>query len=167
MKNLDSTGERVKKRRKELNLTQEELAKKMGYQNRSSINNIEAGGRQISQKIVEKLADALDVSPAYLMCWTDDDGLDIRDTHPNDLTPRKGPSDFDKATFEASEEIHSQNAFINYINSIGYEFIEPNQIKKGSVLVEITDNELLDLEKKSSNYTDELLMELIKKKIGL
>lgn len=167
MKNLDSTGERVKKRRKELNLTQEELAKKMGYQNRSSINNIEAGGRQISQKIVEKLADALDVSPAYLMCWTDDDGLDIRDTHPSDLTPRKAPSDSDKAVFEVSEEIRLQNAFINYINSIGYEFVEPNQIKKGSVLVEITDNELLDLEEKSSNYTDELLMELIKKKIGL
>ena len=167
MKNLDSTGERVKKRRKELNLTQEELAKKMGYQNRSSINNIEAGGRQISQKIVEKLADALDVSPAYLMCWTDDDGLDIRDTHPSDLTPRKGPSDFDKSTFKSSEEIHSQNAFINYINSIGYEFIEPNKIKKGSVLVEITEQELLDLKEKSSNYTDELLMELIKKKIGL
>ena len=117
--------------------------------------------------VVEKLADALDVSPAYLMCWTDDDGLDIRDTHPSDLTPRKGPSDFDKSTFESSEEIHSQNAFINYINSIGYEFIEPNKIKKGSVLVEITEQELLDLEEKSSNYTDELLMELIKKKIGL
>ena len=96
-----------------------------------------------------------------------DNGLDIRDTHPNDLTPRKGPSDFDKATFESSEEIHQQNAFINYINSIGYEFIEPNKIKKGSVLVEIADNELLDLEEKAYNYTDELLMELIKKKIGL
>lgn len=166
MKNLDNTGERVKKRRESLNLTQEELAKRAGYKSRSSINNIETG-RPVSQKIVEKLATALNVSPSYLMCWTDDDGLDIRDTHPSDLTHREGPNDFDKATFESSEEIHPKNAFINYINSIGYEFIEPNKIKKGSVLVEIADNELLDLEEKSSNYTDELLMELIKKKIGL
>lgn len=166
MKNLDNTGERVKKRRESLNLTQEELAKRAGYKSRSSINNIETG-RPVSQKIVEKLATALNVSPSYLMCWTDDDGLDIRDTHPSDLTPRKAPSDSDKAVFEISKQIKTKNAFINYINSIGYEFIEPNKIKKGSVLVEITDNELLDLEEKSSNYTDELLMELIKKKIGL
>lgn len=166
MKNLDNTGERVKKRRESLNLTQEELAKRAGYKSRSSINNIETG-RPVSQKIVEKLATALNVSPSYLMCWTDDDGLDIRDTNTIDLTQRKESSDFDKATFEISEEIKNKNAFINYINSIGYEFIEPNQIKKGSVLVEITDNELLDLEEKSSNYTDDLLMELIKKKIGL
>lgn len=166
MKNLDNTGERVKKRRESLNLTQEELAKRAGYKSRSSINNIETG-RPVSQKIVEKLATALNVSPSYLMCWTDDDGLDIRDTNTIDLTQRKESSDFDKATFEISEEIKNKNAFINYINSIGYEFVEPNQIKKGSVLVEISDNELLDLEEKSSNYTDELLMELIKKKIGL
>lgn len=166
MKNLDNTGERVKKRRESLNLTQEELAKRAGYKSRSSINNIETG-RPVSQKIVEKLATALNVSPSYLMCWTDDDGLDIRDTNTIDLTQRKESSDFDKATFEISEEIKTKNAFINYINSIGYEFIEPNKIKKGSVLIEITDNELLDLEEKSSNYTDELLMELIKKKIGL
>lgn len=166
MKSLDNTGERVKKRRESLNLTQEELAKRAGYKSRSSINNIETG-RPVSQKIVEKLATALNVSPSYLMCWTDDDGLDIRDTNTIDLTQRKESSDFDKATFEISEEIKTKNAFINYINSIGYEFIEPNKIKKGSVLIEITDNELLDLEEKSSNYTDELLMELIKKKIGL
>lgn len=166
MKNLDNTGERVKKRRESLNLTQEELAKRAGYKSRSSINNIETG-RPVSQKIVEKLATALNVSPSYLMCWTDDDGLDIRDTNTIDLTQRKESSDFDKATFEISEEIKTKNAFINYIKSIGYEFIEPNKIKKGSVLIEITDNELLDLEEKSSNYTDDLLMELIKKKIGL
>nr|DAY98614.1 MAG TPA: helix-turn-helix domain protein [Caudoviricetes sp.] len=36
-------GEKVKKRRLELNLTQEELAKKMGYSSRVSINKIELG----------------------------------------------------------------------------------------------------------------------------
>lgn len=161
-----NTGERIKKRRTELKLTQDELAEKMEYKSRVSVAQVE-NGRAISKKVAQKYADVLDVSVAYLLCLTDDNGLDIRDTHPSDLTPRKAPSDSDKAVFEISEEIKTKNAFINYINSIGYEFIEPNQIKKGSVLVEIADNELLDLEEKSSNYTDELLMELIKKKIGL
>lgn len=161
-----NTGERIKKRRTELKLTQDELAEKMEYKSRVSVAQVE-NGRAISKKVAQKYADVLGVSVAYLLCLTDDNGLDIRDTHPSDLTPRKAPSDSDKAVFEISEEIKTKNAFINYINSIGYEFIEPNKIKKGSVLVEITDNELLDLEEKSSNYTDELLMELIKKKIGL
>lgn len=161
-----NTGERIKKRRTELKLTQDELAEKMEYKSRVSVAQVE-NGRAISKKVAQKYADVLGVSVAYLLCLTDDNGLDIRDTHPSDLTPRKAPSDSDKAVFEISEEIKTKNAFINYINSIGYEFIEPNQIKKGSVLVEIADNELLDLEEKSSNYTDELLMELIKKKIGL
>lgn len=161
-----NTGERIKKRRTELRITQDELADKIGYKSRVSVAQVE-NGRAISQKVAKKYAEALKVPVAYIMCLTDDNGLDIRDTNTIDLTQRKESSDFDKATFEISKQIKTKNAFINYINSIGYEFIEPNQIKKGSVLVEITDNELLDLEEKSSNYTDELLMELIKKKIGL
>lgn len=161
-----NTGERIKKRRTELKITQDELADKIGYKSRVSVAQVE-NGRAISQKVAKKYAEALKVPVAYIMCLTDDNGLDIRDTNTIDLTQRKESSDFDKATFEISKQIKTKNAFINYINSIGYEFIEPNQIKKGSVLVEITDNELLDLEEKSSNYTDELLMELIKKKIGL
>lgn len=161
-----NTGERIKKRRTELKITQDELADKIGYKSRVSVAQVE-NGRAISQKVAKKYAEALKVPVAYIMCLTDDNGLDIRDTNTIDLTQRKESSDFDKATFEISKQIKTKNAFINYINSIGYEFIEPNKIKKGSVLVEITDNELLDLEEKSSNYTDELLMELIKKKIGL
>lgn len=161
-----NTGERIKKRRTELRITQDELADKIGYKSRVSVAQVE-NGRAISQKVAKKYAEALKVPVAYIMCLTDDNGLDIRDTNTIDLTQRKESSDFDKATFEISEEIKTKNAFINYINSIGYEFIEPNQIKKGSVLIEITKQELLDLKEKSSNYTDELLMELIKKKIGL
>ena len=61
-------GEKVKKRRLELNLTQEELAKKMGYSSRVSINKIELG-RPVSQKIIARLAETLDVSIPYLMGW--------------------------------------------------------------------------------------------------
>lgn len=61
-------GNKVKKRREELGLSQEDLAIKMGYKSRSSINKIE-NGRPISQKIIVRLAEILNVSIAYLMGW--------------------------------------------------------------------------------------------------
>lgn len=61
-------GNKVKTRREELGLSQEELAFKMGYKSRTSINKIE-NGREVSQKIIVKLAEALHTSPAYLMGW--------------------------------------------------------------------------------------------------
>lgn len=155
-------GELIKEKRVELNLSQDELATKLGYSSRSSINKIELGLQDVPKSKAEAFSRVLGIDIAILMGW------DVRDTKPYDFERLPNyNSEFDKVTFEISEEIKTKNAFINYINSIGYEFIEPNQIKKGSVLVEIADNELLDLEEKSSNYTDELLMELIKKKIGL
>lgn len=51
-------AEKIKIRRNELNMSQEELAKKMGYSSRSSINKIE-NGRPVSQKIIYRLAKVL------------------------------------------------------------------------------------------------------------
>lgn len=64
-------GNKVKTRREALGLSQEELAFKMGYKSRTSINKIE-NGREVSQKIIVKLAEALHTSPAYLMGWDEE-----------------------------------------------------------------------------------------------
>ena len=66
-----SLADRVRIRREELKLSQTELAERMGYKSRSSINKIECG-REISQKVIVRLADALGVTPAYLMGWDED-----------------------------------------------------------------------------------------------
>lgn len=63
-------AQKVRCRREELGWTQEELAKKMGYASRVSINKIETG-RPVSQKIIVRLADALDTTVPYLMGWED------------------------------------------------------------------------------------------------
>lgn len=69
---MDILYERIKQRREELNLTQEELAKKLGYKSRSSINKIELGLNDLSQSKIVEFANALKVSPAYLMGWEHD-----------------------------------------------------------------------------------------------
>ena len=55
-------GERIKLRREELNLSQDELAKKVGYKSRSSINKIEQDGRGLPQKKIVAFAKALDTT---------------------------------------------------------------------------------------------------------
>ena len=65
-------GERIRQRREELDMTQDELARAVGYKSRSSINKIEMDGRGLPQKKIADIAKALKVTPSYLMGWTDD-----------------------------------------------------------------------------------------------
>lgn len=62
-------GKNIAQRRKELNMTQEELATKMGYKSKSTINKIELGINDIPQTKIVKFADVLGVSPSSLMGW--------------------------------------------------------------------------------------------------
>lgn len=62
-------GRRIYERRKALKLTQEELAAKMGYKSKSTINKIEMGINDIPQSKVVRFAEVLDTSVGYLMGW--------------------------------------------------------------------------------------------------
>lgn len=64
---MPSFGELVKKRREELNLTQGQLAKKCGYNSSTSISRIENGSRDVPQKQVARIAEALGLDPASLI----------------------------------------------------------------------------------------------------
>lgn len=90
---------KVKQRRIELGLSQEELAKKMGYSSRTSINKIE-NGRPVSQKIIVRLAEALETTPAYLMGW--EDNLE------------KKAEEFKPYTIETLKKIISSNPELSY-----------------------------------------------------
>ena len=70
-------GEKIAKRRKELDLTQEQLAKKLGYKSKSTINKIELGINDMTQSRVVSFAEALNVSVAYLMGWDDEQPSEI------------------------------------------------------------------------------------------
>ena len=66
----------IRKRRKELGMSQEELAKKVGYTSRSTIARIENGEIDLSRSKILAFADALKTTPSELMGWSDDIEMD-------------------------------------------------------------------------------------------
>jgi transcriptional regulator with XRE-family HTH domain len=72
-----NTGERIKKRRKELGLTQEELARRMGNTSRASVSIIESNRDDLTTARVRKIAEALETTPAYIMGW--DETIELSD----------------------------------------------------------------------------------------
>lgn len=77
-----TVGDRIRKRRLELKLTQEELALKVGYTSRSAIARIESGSNQLRQEMIITFANALNVTPEYILGWdsspyTDDTVSDV------------------------------------------------------------------------------------------
>ncbi len=69
---INDIGIRIKRRREALEMSQEELAIKVGYKSRSSINKIELGERDLTQKKIMLFAKALETTPSYLMGWDDE-----------------------------------------------------------------------------------------------
>ncbi len=67
MKHLNEFGKRIRVLRLAQKMTQDELAQKVGYTSRSSINKIEAGLVDIPQSKIEAIATALETTPAYIL----------------------------------------------------------------------------------------------------
>lgn len=68
-----TVGERIKQRRMELGLTQEELAIRMGYKGKTAVCMAETRGDNVTTTKVAKFAKALDVTPRWLMGFEDPD----------------------------------------------------------------------------------------------
>ena len=66
-------GDKIRKRRMELGMSQRDLAFKMGYTNNSTIAKIEQGKVDVSQSRVLQFSKVLGVPISYLMDWEDSD----------------------------------------------------------------------------------------------
>lgn len=62
-------GERIRTKREMLKMSQDELAQKVGYKSRSSINKIELGLNEIPQSKILLFSTILNMSPSELMGW--------------------------------------------------------------------------------------------------
>jgi transcriptional regulator with XRE-family HTH domain len=59
----------IKKRRQELNMSQQELAEAVGYKGKSMVSQVENGLVDLPESMIIKFADALYTTPATLMGW--------------------------------------------------------------------------------------------------
>lgn len=68
-----TVGERIRDTRIGLGMTQMELAERMGYKTKSTVCEVEKGGDNLTQRRIVKFAEALGVTPAFLMGWEPED----------------------------------------------------------------------------------------------
>lgn len=82
---MNQIYENIKRRRKELHLSQEKLAELCGYRSKSVICDIEKGRINLPYNKIIALANALRVEPEELMGYTDpeDDGVFLADLSVN------------------------------------------------------------------------------------
>ena len=75
---MSTIGNRIRKRREQLDLSQDELTKRLGFKSRSSINKIELDERNLTQARIKAIADALETTPSYIMGWDElDEQVDL------------------------------------------------------------------------------------------
>lgn len=66
---MSTIGNNIRNARLQLGMTQEELANKMGYKSKSTINKIELGKNDIPQSKIVQFAEVLCTTPRALMGW--------------------------------------------------------------------------------------------------
>lgn len=116
---MPEIGKRIRIRREELGITQEELASKLGYKSKTTIAKIENGTNDIVQSKVIEFAQALDTTPAYLMGWT----------QYNETIPEKNdniPDDSDLAIIQRERNKMSDKEKTKLMNILKANFDEYN-----------------------------------------
>lgn len=160
-----TTGELIKQYRLRKNMTLTDLAKILGYANKSSIARIESGQTDLPQSKLEAIANALGVSPIDLLDLPEKNNQDDSDTHPR---PIRIPVYGCIAAGIPIEEIEDIDDWeeINYPNARRGEYIalrikgdsmEP-RICEGDVIIihlqPTVDNGDLAAVRVNDNYTD-------------
>ena len=169
---MSTLGDRVRAERVRQGITQDELAKKAGYSSRTSINKIE-NGRPASLKVVHKLAEALNVSEWYLL-----GSCDAEDTTPYEEIKDKIRQ---MRTYYYANGITDN--FINYLRchiwqveegsddvDNGKEITEEKYFvvtNENGASIKLTQEEFDQLDKKTSEYVETLILNEFKKKLGL
>lgn len=99
-----SIGNRIKKRRKEMKMSADKLAEKIG-KNRATVYRYEKDEiENMPYDVLEPIAEALNVSPAYLMGWEEKEKAETVAAH----------LDYSDLTEEEQKEVEN---FIDYIRN--------------------------------------------------
>lgn len=107
-----TVGQRIKQKRIELGLTQEELAERMGYSGKSSVCAAETSGDNITTTKVQKFADALGVTQKYLMYGEEDTDHQVVDQ----IIERRAPSVQDRVLLELYHNVSPEiRSMVDYL----------------------------------------------------
>lgn len=90
-----TVAERIRNTRRNLGWSQDELASRLGYKDKTSVSKIENSGDNITMKKIDKISSALGVTPEYLMGWEKEEQFERM---------RKYASHFSKALDRKTEE---------------------------------------------------------------
>ena len=151
----------IKMRRIELNLSQEQLASKVGYTSRTSIAKIEAGEIDLPQSKIVLFAKALQTTPEWLMGWNrpkdeiDKKGLEL---HP-DFVPGKGylptVNDLEKITISELEHLKKYRAIdargrdiVDTVLDKEYERVQQEDLVEIQLVARSGDNEIIKVTRK-------------------
>lgn len=117
----------IKRIREEKGMSQEELARLVGFKSRSSINKIEMGVNDITQSKLVAIANALGVSPGELM------GSDDPASAPAPPAPQKSSSLSERDRTANGGPAHASAREVHQLEKI---LAEPNLTYNGVVLGE-------------------------------
>ena len=125
---MSTVGENILILRKRLGWTQEELAIKMGYKSKSTINKIELGINDIPQSKVAKFAEVLGTTPGYLMGW-------VEELQENNSPEKVELSEGEKMWLELYHRVSSEtrDVLINMMDSFDKASPETQQILLGMI----------------------------------
>ncbi len=111
---LRHLGQRIRLCRENMNMSQETLAKLLGYKSKSSINKMESGINDIPQSTLKRIAEILHTTPTFLI-----DGEEPESAKPiylHDLLQSSQVMFFSKNGKPISEQ--ARNEIKNYIEYV-------------------------------------------------
>ena len=80
---MSDIGKRIRTLREKYGMTQEELAHRVGYTSKTTINKIEMGVNDIQQNKIVRFAQALHTTPGVLMGWVEEEVSEKNDVLAN------------------------------------------------------------------------------------
>ena len=92
--------ENIKIRRKAAKMTQEELAHRTGYTDRSTIARIEKGEIDLPQSKIKQFAEALGTTPSVLMGWVDEETNKKNDSLAETIVKMRRHSDLTETIYK-------------------------------------------------------------------
>lgn len=167
-KYLEEMGKRIKERRIELNISQVDLAKKLGYQNRSSVIKLEKGQIDPSQSKIIAIAKALSTTPDYIVGWDTamSESEKVYDKYLNQMQPvRVGYSRWlpylgEVACGEPVTAVQEEDEFIEVDKSIKGDFVlkaKGNSMKNAR----INDGDLIVFKKQETAENGDIVVVIL------